>query len=103
MSQENGGAEDSEPAITGSASCRDAIWRANQFACGAFLTISFHLLGTLGKLRGTIPVPSLTAVILSMGLFVSLSTCPLGQVISNESILVRFPKPKWIRGSLADI
>src|SRR6478672_6854687 len=58
---------------------------------------------TLGNERGTIPTPSLIAMIPSIGTFVSLSTWPLGHVITSESIFERFPNPKCIRGSLADI
>src|SRR5262249_51228828 len=50
--------------------------------------------GTFGKSRGTIPAPSFTATIRSVGTLVKRSTCPLGHVISRESIFVRFPKPK---------
>src|SRR5882757_8457980 len=57
----------------------------------------------LGKLRGTIPTLSFTAIILSTGTLVSFSTDPLGQVISRESILARLLRPKKIRGSLADM
>src|SRR4029077_17812870 len=56
-----------------------------------------------GNLCGTIPAPSLTAMILSIGTLVSLSTNPLGQFTSRESIFVLAPNPKCIRGSLADI
>src|SRR5882757_4078425 len=56
-----------------------------------------------GKLRGTIPALSFTAIILSTGTLVSFSTDPLGQVISRDSILVRLPRPKKMRGSLADM
>src|SRR5262249_17114872 len=53
-----------------------------------------HLLGTFGKIRGTIPVPSFTAIILSTGMSFSRSTCPLGHLISSVSILLRLPNPK---------
>src|ERR1700704_5639073 len=56
-----------------------------------------------GKLPGTIPAPSFTAMILSTGTLVSFSTDPLGQVISRDAILVRLPRPKKMRGSLADM
>src|SRR5271165_2936532 len=62
-----------------------------------------YLLGTFGNGCGTIPAPSLTAMIESIGTFVSLSTCPLGQLITRDSIFDRLPRPKWIRGSLADM
>src|SRR4029077_19962157 len=66
--------------------------------------IYFAVFGAIfGNGCGTIPVPSFTAMILSMGTFAIFSTEPLGQVISRESILVRLPRPKKIRGSLADI
>src|SRR5256885_14690464 len=42
-----------------------------------------HFAGTLGKLRGTMPVPSLTAMILSTGMSLRRSIWPLGQVISS--------------------
>ena len=42
-------------------------------------------------MRGTIPTPSLTAILESTGTFVSLSTCPLGHVITSDSILNFFP------------
>ena len=73
--------------------------RMHQSVCQVCGSISLHRLGTYGKLLGTIPVPSLTAMIRSIGTFVSRSTCPLGQVISRDSILARFPQTKmnpWI-------
>src|SRR5438874_10037307 len=60
-------------------------------------------LAILGNLCGTIPLPSFTAMIWSTGTSVSFCTCPLGHVISRESILVRSPRPKWMRGSLPDM
>jgi hypothetical protein len=68
--------------------------RANQSVCKAYSSISLHRLGTFGKLRVTVPVLSLTAMIRSMGTLFRRSTCPLDQVISRELILVRFPTPK---------
>src|SRR5215469_12396360 len=53
-----------------------------------------YRMGAFGKLRGTIPVPSFTAMILSTGRSVNLSTCPLGQVITSDSIRERLPRPK---------
>ncbi len=78
------------------AKCREG--RAEEAAAG-----KDHLEGILGKLRGTMPTPSLMARILSTGMSLRRSTWPLGQVISSRSILVRLPRPKWIRGSLADM
>src|SRR5271156_5656166 len=49
--------------------------------------------GLFGNGCGTIPTPSLTAMIRSTGRLVSLSTCPLGQVMISDSILDLFPKP----------
>jgi len=68
--------------------------RVKQSVCQVCGSISLHRLGTFGKLLGTIPVPSLTAMIQSIGTFVSRSTCPLAQVISRDSILARFPLTK---------
>src|SRR5215469_4338021 len=54
----------------------------------------FYRLGIFGKFRGTIPVPSFTVIILSIGGSVNLSTCPLGQVMTSDSMWVRLPRPK---------
>ena len=62
-----------------------------------------YLLGMRGKERGMMPVPSFTVMIWLMGRLVSLSTVPLGQVISSPSMLLRCPRPKWTRGSWADM
>src|SRR6266550_1962155 len=67
--------------------------RVNQRLSGVRLHFSSSA-GYLGKLLGTIPVPSLTAMIQSIGTFVSRSTRPLAQVISRDSILARFPLTK---------
>src|SRR6267142_6161706 len=91
--------------------CRECIQQgAAKNNCGGAQESSpreIHLPAILeaifGKLRRTIPAPSFTAIILSTGTLVSFSTDPLGQVISRESILVRFPRPKKMRGSLADL
>src|SRR4029077_16225895 len=84
--------------------------RAAEENCGGTEESSsrgIHLLTVFGRIfgneRGTMRAPSFTAIILSMGTLVNFSTKPLGQVISRESILVRLPRPKKIRGSLADM
>src|SRR5579863_5972727 len=75
--------------------------RRNGFMRAGYLAAGFAV--NFGKLRGTMPTPSLTAMILSMGTLVSFSTRPLGQVISSESIFARLPRPNKSRGSLADM
>jgi hypothetical protein len=53
-----------------------------------------YLGGILGKGRATMPEPSFTVMIWLIGMFDSFSTVPLGQVIVNDSIALRFPSPK---------
>jgi len=57
----------------------------------------------LGKFLGMIPKPSLTVMMRSGARSVNLSTMPLGQAISRESMRVRSPRPKWMRGSWEDM
>jgi len=77
--------------------------QVNQSVCHVCGSISLHRVGTFGKLRGTIPVPSLTAMIRSIGNIRQSIHLPARQVISRDSILARFPNPKMNRGSFADI